>query len=203
MMNPMMGGMGNFGAYPGAGAYATGGYGSYSGAYAGASPYGSFAGAYSSGGGAYAGVGPYGAYAGVGGAGGSGQAAVDIGRRFLGQNAIDIRGQLPHFTAAGGQTNNCADFVSSCLESSGRIQGHHVNVGELEQSLLRQGWRQVPLSQARPGDVWINQSRGHTELVEGFDPQRGLRLIGSNNDRPGHQRISESGARGGIVYTRA
>jgi len=117
---------------------------------------------------------------------GSGQSAVDLGRRFLGQNAWDIKGLLPNFTRAGGQTNNCADFVSSLLESTGRIKGHHINVGELEQSLLKQGYVAVPADQMQAGDVWISNSRGHTELVTGKN-----RTIGSNNDRPGHQVISE------------
>jgi cell wall-associated NlpC family hydrolase len=117
---------------------------------------------------------------------GSGQDAVDLGRKFLGQNSADIKGKLPNFTAAGGQTNNCADFVSSLLESTGRIKGHHINVEEFERSLRAQGYAQVPAGQAQPGDVWISNSRGHTELYAGNG-----RTIGSNNDRPGHQVISE------------
>jgi len=133
---------------------------------------------------------------------GNGSDAVRIGEQFLGRNSADIKGQLPHFTAAGGQTNNCADFVSSCLESTGRIQGHHINVRELEQSLIKQGYRQIPLSQAQPGDVWINNQRGHTELVTGGDGRGGVNLIGSNNDRPGHQVISRGHSNSGVVYSR-
>ncbi|MEQ8169161.1 MAG: peptidoglycan amidohydrolase family protein [Candidatus Eremiobacterota bacterium] len=199
--SPQMGNcLGNFMGMPGGG----------SGAYASAGPGGAYAGAYSGGpGGAYSG-----AYAGPGGAGaiagggplagsGSGVAAVNTARRFLGRNAIDIKGQMPHFTAAGGQTNNCADFVSSALESQGLLRGHEINVERLEQSLLRQGYRRIPPEQARPGDVWINQSRGHTELVQGV--QRGrVSTIGSNNDRPGHQVISErtKAFNSGIIYGR-
>jgi hypothetical protein len=129
---------------------------------------------------------------------GSGQAAVNLARQFAGQESYRIKGQMPNFTAAGGQTNNCADFVSSALESTGRLQGHHINVGELEQSLLKQGYVQVPANQAKPGDVWISQSRGHTELVS---QAGGTSTIGSNNDRPGHQVISERGKNTGAgVY---
>ncbi|HPZ10493.1 MAG TPA: hypothetical protein PL110_20555, partial [Candidatus Eremiobacteraeota bacterium] len=60
---------------------------------------------------------------------------------------------------------------------------------------------QIPLNQAKAGDVWMNSSRGHTELVQGFQNGR-LKLIGSNNDRPGHQVISEGSATSGVVYTR-
>lgn len=129
---------------------------------------------------------------------GSGQDAVNLARQYLGRNAIDIKGAMPNFTAAGGQTNNCADFVSSALESTGRVKGHHINVKEFENSLLEQGYVRVPKEQARPGDVWINGSKGHTELVA---EAGGNTLIGSNNDRPGHQVISEhKNPNGGYYY---
>lgn len=109
----------------------------------------------------------------------------------------DMKGIIPNFTAAGGWTNNCADFVSAILESTGRIKGHHINVGEFERSLIAQGWHQVPYSKAQPGDVWINNSRGHTQLVsEGG----GSMTIGSNNDRPMHQVINERPGYAAIVY---
>ncbi|MEQ8171483.1 MAG: peptidoglycan amidohydrolase family protein [Candidatus Eremiobacterota bacterium] len=189
---PGMGGgfPGMGGGYPGMGGM--GGGMPYAGAYAGPNGAGAFAGT-----GGAGGAGPYTGPMGTG----SGAAAVNMGRQFLGQNAIDIKGKMPHFTAAGGQTNNCADFVSSCLESQGLIKGHHINVKEMEQSLIKQGYRQIPLNQAKAGDVWMNSSRGHTELVQGFQNGK-LKLIGSNNDRPGHQVISEGSATSGVVYSR-
>ena len=129
---------------------------------------------------------------------GTGQDAVNLARQYLGHNSADIKGALPNFTAAGGQTNNCADFVSSVLESTGRINGHHVGVGDLEKSMLDQGYSRVSKEQAQPGDVWINGSKGHTELVA---EAGGNVLIGSNNDQPGHQVISEShDPTGGYYY---
>lgn len=119
---------------------------------------------------------------------GSGQAAVDLARKFEGQESYKIKGKMPNFTAAGGQTNNCADFVSSALESTGRVKGHHINVKEFEKSLINQGYKQVSAKDAQPGDVWMNHSRGHTELVS---KAGGTATIGSNNDRQGHQVISE------------
>lgn len=129
------------------------------------------------------------------------QAAVDLGRRFLGQNSSSLRGQLPNFTAAGGQTNNCADFVSSLLQSTGQLQGHHVGVSDLENALRQQGYHQVSAAQAKPGDVWISNSRGHTEMVTA---PGGTMAIGSNNDRPGHQVVSEKPLRpgSGVYYSR-
>ena len=115
-----------------------------------------------------------------------GQRAVDVARQFLGRRSRDIRGQMPHFQAAGGLTNNCADFVSSALQSGGMIGGHEVNCRRLEQRLMREGWRRIPANQAGPGDVAFNQSRGHVVLCQG----NGM-MIGSNNVRPGLQYISE------------
>lgn len=133
--------------------------------------------------------------------GSSGSDPVELGRKFIGQNSADIKGKLPNFTAAGGQTNNCADFVSSLLESTGKLQGHHVNVKEMEKALIKQGWRQIPASQSKPGDVWMNHSRGHVEMVT---QAGGTKTIGSNNDRPGHQVISERAKdpNSGIYYTK-
>ncbi|MBM3461960.1 MAG: hypothetical protein FJX76_07660 [Armatimonadetes bacterium] len=88
--------------------------------------------------------------------------------------------------------------MSACLESTGRLQGHHVNVGELQQALLDQGYTRVDQAHAQPGDVWINGSVGHTELVA---TPGATQLIGSNNDAPGHQVISLApGQQGGYYY---
>ena len=115
-----------------------------------------------------------------------GQRAVDVARQFLGQRSYDIRGRMPHFQAAGGLTNNCADFVSSALRSGGMLGGHEVNCRRLEQRLIREGWRQIPANQAGPGDVAFNQSRGHVVLCQG----NGM-MIGSNNVRRGLQYVTE------------
>jgi len=128
----------------------------------------------------------------------TGSAAVDQAKKFLGQNSIDLKGKLPNFTAAGGVTNNCADFVSSCLENAGLLKGHEVNVGHLEESLKKQGYVQVSREQSQPGDVWISDSAGHTELVA---EAGGKTLIGSNGSES--QKVSEdkySGTKGGRFY---
>lgn len=133
--------------------------------------------------------------------GGGGSEAVKLGQRFVGRNAADIKGSLSHFTAAGGQTNNCADFVSSLLESTGGLKGHFVGVTALEGALKKQGYHQVPASQSKAGDVWISHSRSHTEMVA---EAGGKKTIGSNNDRPGHQVISERAKDpgSGVYYSR-
>lgn len=106
---------------------------------------------------------------------------------------------MPHFTAAGGVTNNCVDFVSSALESQGLVKGHHINVKAFEKELQKQGYRQIPASQAQPGDVWINHSRGHTELVATAGAKT---LIGSNGSA--RQKVSEhaNNPSSGIIYSR-
>ena len=133
-----------------------------------------------------------------------GQRAVDIARQFLGQRSFDVKGRMGPFSAAGGMTNNCADFVSSALVAAGRLSRKNVNCKSLERQLQREGWRQIPADQARPGDVIFNQSRGHVQLSQG-----GGRQIGSNNSRPGGGRspglqfITEGPAmRNAVVYTK-
>jgi hypothetical protein len=199
--NPMMGGMpGGFGGVPGGFGGVPGGFGGMPGGFGGVP--GGFGGMP----GGFGGIpgGGYGnACAPVYGPGGNlgGNASVDLARRYSGMNAIDVRGRLPNFTAAGGQTNNCADFVSSILQDTQGLQGHHVGVRDLEQSLLRQGWHQVPANMAQPGDVWIAHGRGHTELVSA---PGGTRTIGANNDRPGHQVVFERNKNpgSGVYYSR-
>ena len=54
----------------------------------------------------------------------------------------------------------------------------------------------IPAGQPRPGDVWMSSNAHHTELVAQDD---GL-LIGSNDDRRGHQRVSYQRRHGGSYY---
>lgn len=183
---PGMGGMGGCGCAPGGGFLGGGNYG----------------GGYDNGGGygnPSVGGTPY-----TGPASEAGQRSVEIARQFLGQRSIDVRGRMGPFSAAGGLTNNCADFVSSALVASGRLSRKNVNCRSLERQLQQEGWRQIPADQARPGDVIFNQSRGHVQLSQG-----GGRQIGSNNSRPGGGRspglqfITEGPAmRNAVVYTK-
>lgn len=208
LMSMFMGGMGGVGL-PMGGGFGGGGSGvSGLSNFLGAAPMGG-GGGYgggSSGGGGYGGspistmtnsAAP--ALSGPPGAPGSGQAAVDLARKYLGRDSISLKGDMPHFTAAGGVTNNCVDFVSSALESQGLVKGHHINVVEFEKQLKAQGWRQIPGNQAQPGDVFINSSRGHTELVATAGAGK---LIGSNGSA--RQRVSEhdNNPSQGVYYTR-
>lgn len=132
----------------------------------------------------------------------SGNDAVALAQKFLGRDSQSIKGELPNFTAAGGRNNNCADFVSSVLETTGRMQGHHINVKEMEKSIQEQGYVQVGRDQAQPGDIWISDNAGHTELVESNN-NGNISLIGSNNGGDNIQEITRdtySGNAGGRFY---
>lgn len=113
-----------------------------------------------------------------------------------------VKGKMKHFQAAGGKGNNCADFVSSALAATGRGVKHTASVSELRKQLLSKGWKVIPRSKARPGDVWMTSSNKHgsrhTELVSA---NGGTKTIGSNNIRKGVQQISErnKGATG-VIY---
>ena len=128
----------------------------------------------------------------------SGNAVAALAEKFLGRDSYSIKGELPHFTAAGGRNNNCADFVCSLLESNGMISKHIVGVKSLEKQLKAEGWKQVSADQAQPGDVWISDSRGHTEIVEkaGKPPT----LIGSNNNGDHIQEITRAKKTSGVYY---
>lgn len=126
-----------------------------------------------------------------------GRAAVDSARQYLGRRSWEVRGEMPNFRAAGGRTNNCADFVSAALENGGMLGGHEVNVGRLERRLEREGWERIPASEAGPGDVAFTASRRHVELCQG----EGM-TIGSNNVRQGVQHITERRLRPEMVVYR-
>ncbi len=131
-----------------------------------------------------------------------GQRTVDYAREFEGMLSQDVKGKMENFTAAGGNTNNCADFVSSALQHTGRLDSHHIRVDELRQDLLDNGWRQIEQGEAQPGDVWMTESNKyggrHTELVT---QPGGTHTIGSNNIREGQQAITEREKTGGVFYT--
>lgn len=117
-------------------------------------------------------------------------AAVDLASGYNGQASSSLKGRLPGFTAPGGSTNNCAAFVSACLEATGALPkgGGSASVSELRQKLVQQGWKKVSAQQAPKGSVWMTRpgQGSHTELVAA----PGGKVIGSNNTRPGFQQIS-------------
>lgn len=135
---------------------------------------------------------------------GPGQASVDLARKFEGQLSQRVKGKLPHFQAAGGKTNNCADFVSSVLQASGRGVTQNPSVSGLRQQLKDKGWQAISPDQAKPGDVWMTKSNTHgsrhTELVSQVDGKGGFHTIGSNNITKRQQKITERPKSGGVIY---
>ena len=108
--------------------------------------------------------------------------AVENLREHLGTPSGELKGVLPGgFSAAGGNTNNCADTVTSALKANGQFDQNIVNVKDMEKEFKRQGIKAIPADQAMPGDVWISNSRKHTELVS---EAGGGMTIGSNNEDP-------------------
>ncbi|WP_410664871.1 peptidoglycan-binding protein [Amycolatopsis sp. lyj-84] len=121
-----------------------------------------------------------------------------IAEQFLGRNAGDLKGsgELPAMQSWVPNNVNCANFVSGCLEASGLIDKGQASasVAGLTANLEADGWKSVPLSEAKPGDVVISNNGGHVVLYAG-DGQ----FIGSNNVNPdGSQKISMGGG-GGLV----
>ncbi|PZR05019.1 MAG: hypothetical protein DI536_33215 [Archangium gephyra] len=139
----------------------------------------------------------------VGGTGGSasvkGQRAADIAHSLLGRNASELKraGVIP---MDPNVPNNvcCANFVSAVLRKAGLIDFHTNLVtgsnsgvrNALGTMLKARGWKVVPASQARPGDVAIVNNGRHVELVHSNKNGK-VTLIGSNNvNSDGSQRIS-------------
>lgn len=129
----------------------------------------------------------------AGGSGGGGAAAraVDLAKKFEGMDSKSVKGKLPGFTAPGGNTNNCAAFVSACLEHTGALPkgGGSASVSSLRSKLKSAGWKKIPPSQAQKGAVWMTkEGKGsHTELVASAGAKQ---TVGSNNVRKGFQKIS-------------
>lgn len=89
----------------------------------------------------------------------------------------------------------CANFVTAVLQEAGWIDWHSnsVSSGELESKLKEDGWREVTVSDAKPGDVVIANGGGHVVMVGDGDPP----YIGSNNvNSDGSQSISAGGEDG-------
>jgi peptidoglycan hydrolase-like protein with peptidoglycan-binding domain len=128
---------------------------------------------------------------------GAGTNANLIAQRFLGQaqHQLQFSGQLPEDRWVP-QNVDCANFVSACLQMAGRLPAsqHNNSVVGLKNNLLADGWREIPLSEAKPGDVaCFDGPHGNYQHVELFDGWNGSqpRYIGSNNTlRDGTQAIT-------------
>jgi uncharacterized protein YukE len=91
----------------------------------------------------------------------------------------------------------CANFVTAVLQKAGWIDWHSnsVSSGELEAKLKEDGWREVTVAEAKPGDVVISNGGGHVVMVGDGDPA----YIGSNNVNPDGSQSVSAGGEGGMV----
>ncbi|HEY0180042.1 MAG TPA: CHAP domain-containing protein, partial [Dokdonella sp.] len=108
--------------------------------------------------------------------------AASIAKQYLGRYESDL--QHAGVTKPCDTSESCANFVSSMLQKAGQINWHTLGVADLNNRLRAQGWHQVSLADAKPGDVWIcNGAHGesHTEIVASNDGHGHVTLIGSNN----------------------
>jgi peptidoglycan hydrolase-like protein with peptidoglycan-binding domain len=130
------------------------------------------------GGGTHDGGGAHGGGAHGGGSGAKGKPpaggnAVAIASHFVGLPSWSaklregIRGNGWAYNNDGRVTNNCAEFVSSCLRMAGEISFQDATVLGLEARLKSAGWKyRASAKDAKPGDVWIHEyNPQHTVLV--------------------------------------
>jgi hypothetical protein len=154
----------NFGNQGGGGNYGGGGYG---------------------GGNNYGGGGYGGNSGGIQTPDGGGGRAVQIAASHLGQDAQNV--QMSNYSAAGGRTNDCADFVSGCLADAGMFHktSGDASVSQFKEDLQRQGYHQVSKEQSQPGDVAIIQGGGvsHTELVASQGAGKAIGANGTSQER--------------------
>jgi LysM repeat protein len=113
--------------------------------------------------------------------------AADIARKYLGWTEYKLQpsGEL-HMDQWPGKDVDCANFVSGCLEAAGKLPAsqHNDNVTGLAANLRADGWKDVDISQAKPGDVvCFDGPDGNYQHVEIFDHWDGNTpvFIGSNN----------------------
>lgn len=136
-----------------------------------------------------------------GGGAAGGSDPVSLARSFVQDPPVrssSLKGKLPHFQAAGGETNNCADFVSSVLLTTGKIGSHQINVNNFYSALKKEGWKSRPRAKSEPGDVLFLTGFHHVELVSAA---AGSQLIGSNNRGKSYQVICETpGTSGTFMY---
>lgn len=132
------------------------------------------------------------------GGGGDSAKAVEIARQYMGQRTGSIQG-LPGFTRNGQDNNNCAEFVSACLDKAGtyKKQQGDASVATLAQNLQKQGWKKVSKEQTKPGDVAVFNKSQHVELVS---QPGGKELIGSNNKGSVQYVGTDAGNWGSIEY---
>jgi len=128
---------------------------------------------------------------GSGSSGGANSNALAVAERYLGRHANELKlanndpvGRVMQ-DGVNGKVN-CANFVSGVLVAAGQLPANKASPGvhNLINNLKGdKNWKQVPLSQAQPGDViaFKTKSGQHVEIVAGRNANGSLKMIGSNN----------------------
>lgn len=129
----------------------------------------------------------------------NGANAAAIAEQFIGRNAGELKysDELPMESWVPNNVN-CANFVSACLQQAGLISSSQASasVANLTSNLRADGWQQVSLADARPGDV-VHMGSQHVVLFAGMDANGQPKFIGSNNiNADGSQQVSWGGAWG-------
>jgi len=121
-----------------------------------------------------------------------------VAQRYLNRNA----GEIKYGNDALGRAMqdwvpnnvNCANFVSGALIAAGQLPANQGSAGviDLMGKLDNNGYKRVPLSQAKPGDVVSMRTNGGQHVVIFAGMKNGKPLyIGSNNvNSDGSQRVT-------------
>lgn len=118
----------------------------------------------------------------------AGEQVVEDARSHLGTKSQDI--DAPNYVNTGGNTNNCANFVSTMLHNRGELEGRVENVRQLERLAQEQGYRLVSQEEAGPGDMAFRTDVSHVELVT---TPGATHTIGSNNENPDNPGVVVNG----------
>jgi LysM repeat protein len=140
------------------------------------------------------------------GSSGSAGAAAQDAQSYLGQTSsaleVNTSDKLPMDPSCpSGEC--CANFVSAVLNQAGLLPAnqHTDSVAQLQSTLESDGWTEVPLSQAKPGDVVIMQGGGidHTEMIASDGQMIGSNNISSDNQQVSYNPLSYAASHGGVV----
>ena len=137
--------------------------------------------------------------------------ALEIAQRYLGRTANELK--LANHDPVGLAMQdwvpgnvNCANFVSGVLIAAGQLPSNKGNAsvyGLVNNLKADPNWKEVPLSEAKPGDVIAFKTKTqHVEIVAGRNPDGTLKMIGSNNIlKDGNQAVSYDTYKGNEIIS--
>jgi len=137
--------------------------------------------------------------------------ALEVAQRYLGRTANELK--LANNDPVGLAMQdwvpgnvNCANFVSGVLIAAGQLPSNKGNAsvyGLVNNLKADPNWKEVPLSEAKPGDVIAFKTKTqHVEIVAGRNADGTLKMIGSNNIlKDGNQAISYDTYKGNEIIS--